>query len=61
MSKETYLTDMLKRLKEDLMLTQSIESDMFLTKRQFILHQSIATLIILAIGGFMINTLEKIS
>ena len=59
MSKETYLTDMLKRLKEDLMLTQSIESDMFLTKRQFILHQSIATLIILAIGGFMINTLEK--
>ena len=59
MSKETYLTDMLKRLKEDLMLTQSIESDMFLTKRQFILHQSIATLIILAIGRFIINTLEK--
>ena len=59
MSKKTSLQEILGRFKEDLLLTQSIESDMFLTKRQFIIHQSIATLIILAIGGFMINTLEK--
>ena len=39
MSKETYLTDMLGRFKEDLLLTQSIESDMFLTKRQFMLME----------------------
>ena len=59
MSKKTYLIDMFERYGEALGLDTDLKLDSFVTKRQFLLHQSIATLIILAIGGFMILKMEK--